>query len=346
MTSDAKIGLLLGLIFIFVIAFIINGLPNLRPQPTKGELPTTMMPTQDENLGLADREQKARETISWGELLDTQSAGPEQPAPAVTGTESSTPKPEPAVAANDTSEGIRSILPLPGADGLERLTKGLEDIMKNLAEVSGPAAAQEKTTELAPMVDAAKPERTPAVETAGAAKPSGAAAPRVARTYVVQDGENLASVAKKVYGAEEGNRMVNIQRIYEANRDILPSADKVRVGQELVIPPVEKAKVAEKTPANVLPGALFEKAGSIGKNRVAAVEKKASEKPATPSREPEKQTAAGRWYVVRDGDSVWKIAATQLGSGARYEEIVKLNPDVLKDSNLVDVGTRLRLPSK
>ncbi|MHC4575549.1 MAG: LysM peptidoglycan-binding domain-containing protein, partial [Planctomycetota bacterium] len=30
MTSDAKIGLLLGLIFIFVIAFIINGLPSFR----------------------------------------------------------------------------------------------------------------------------------------------------------------------------------------------------------------------------------------------------------------------------------------------------------------------------
>lgn len=28
MTSDAKIGLLLGLVFIFVIAFIINGLPG------------------------------------------------------------------------------------------------------------------------------------------------------------------------------------------------------------------------------------------------------------------------------------------------------------------------------
>jgi hypothetical protein len=31
MTSDAKNWLLLGPIFIFVIAFVINGLPNLRP---------------------------------------------------------------------------------------------------------------------------------------------------------------------------------------------------------------------------------------------------------------------------------------------------------------------------
>ena len=32
MTSDAKVGLILGLVFIFIIAFIINGLPSLRRQ--------------------------------------------------------------------------------------------------------------------------------------------------------------------------------------------------------------------------------------------------------------------------------------------------------------------------
>ena len=35
MTSDAKIGLLLGLVFIFVIAFVINGLPSLRPPTSR-----------------------------------------------------------------------------------------------------------------------------------------------------------------------------------------------------------------------------------------------------------------------------------------------------------------------
>ena len=38
MTSDAKIGLLLGLVFIFIIAFVVNGLPRLRSEPDSNEL--------------------------------------------------------------------------------------------------------------------------------------------------------------------------------------------------------------------------------------------------------------------------------------------------------------------
>jgi nucleoid-associated protein YgaU len=51
--------------------------------------------------------------------------------------------------------------------------------------------------------------------------------------------------------------------------------------------------------------------------------------------------------VVQDGDSLWKIASTQLGSGARWEEIVTLNQSTLKtkDATLV-IGMQLRLPAK
>ena len=64
MTSDAKIGLLLGLVFIFIIAFIINGLPNLRGDMNNNELTTNMAHSQDEPPGLGARERKAREVIS------------------------------------------------------------------------------------------------------------------------------------------------------------------------------------------------------------------------------------------------------------------------------------------
>jgi nucleoid-associated protein YgaU len=323
MTSDAKIGLLLGLVFIFVIAFVINGLPTLRPQSTKGEVTTNSVQARDENLGVADRAQKAQETIGWAELLDAQAGGPGVPAVTV-GPEAQAPASE--VAVDNPGEAVPPAAPSTSSDGLARLAKGLEDIVRNLAEASGPAA-QGSTTEPAPAIEVAKSDWTVP------SKPAGAAV-KVGRTYVVQDGENLASVAKKVYGPEEGNRIVNIQRIYEANRDILKSADEVRSGQELVIPPV-----AEKKPDAVLPKALFEKVQEIGKGRVAADKKT----PASSKKEPEK---AGRWYVVQQDDSLWKIAASQLGSGARYQEIVKLNPDVLNDGDSIVVGMRLRLPAK
>ncbi|MCI0499532.1 MAG: LysM peptidoglycan-binding domain-containing protein [Planctomycetales bacterium] len=50
-------------------------------------------------------------------------------------------------------------------------------------------------------------------------------------------------------------------------------------------------------------------------------------------------------YVVKDGDSFWKIAAAQLGSGIRYKEILALNPQLKEDSTLV-VGSKIKIPAK
>ena len=51
MTSDAKVGLLLGLFFIFVIAFIINGLPRFRGETNTNELTTMANSPNDSYIG-------------------------------------------------------------------------------------------------------------------------------------------------------------------------------------------------------------------------------------------------------------------------------------------------------
>jgi len=60
MTSDAKIGLLLGLVFIFIIAFIINGLPRFRSNTNNNELTTNMVNLPDDSMGIAAKERKAQ----------------------------------------------------------------------------------------------------------------------------------------------------------------------------------------------------------------------------------------------------------------------------------------------
>jgi len=344
MTSDAKIGLLLGLVFIFVIAFIINGLPNLRPQSTKGEQATNT--AQDESLGLADREKKAQETISWDQLMENQPRQSSEPTPVVANPESASPKPESVVATDSAAPGSRSASPQTTPGSLERLNKGLGDIVEYLVQASAPAAGQ-KTTEPAPIIDTPKPAaklpRAQATETATMGKLPVTPAASVSKKYIVADGENLASVAKRAYGPEEGNRIVNIQRIYEANRNILKSPDEVKAGQELVIPPVERPKTVQDKLDTALPKTLFEKVDSIGKKKVTTTETKEGEKKAEPTKKPE---AAVRWYVVQEDDSLWKIAVAQLGNGARYAEILKLNGDIVKDEHTVNVGTKLRLPAK
>jgi len=67
MTSDAKIGLLLGLVFIVVIAFLLNGLPGLLSRAeSEGPIETSVrVPT--ESFGL---DEKAREAIEFTRQFD------------------------------------------------------------------------------------------------------------------------------------------------------------------------------------------------------------------------------------------------------------------------------------
>jgi nucleoid-associated protein YgaU len=55
---------------------------------------------------------------------------------------------------------------------------------------------------------------------------------------------------------------------------------------------------------------------------------------------------AAKLYTVEEGDSLWKIAASQLGDGNRYKEIIKLNPNISPDGRNLAVGTKLKIPAR
>ena len=58
-----------------------------------------------------------------------------------------------------------------------------------------------------------------------------ASLPVPTRTYVVKSGDTLSKIAKEFYG-DAGQYM----KIFKANGDKLTDPDKIKVGQELVIP--------------------------------------------------------------------------------------------------------------
>jgi len=318
MTSDAKIGLLLGLVFIFVIAFIINGLPNFGSRAQNVDTAPAMT-FEDDNLGLADQAQNAQERLDWTALLERDSTDQALVSEPVI------PEPQPTVAP-DSSE-VRSVYALDSL--VSGVSRTIEDVVRGLSEASEAVPMQNQTNEPVPTLDIPTPRPVEANREVAPANPT--ARRPVASIYEVQNGDVLATVAKKVYGSVEGNRLVNIRRIYQANALVLNSPDEIFVGQKLVIPPLPNAAEGAERPNPTLSEAVFERVEAVGRRNLAGIHA------ATP---------AGSSYVVQDGDNLWKIAASQLGSGARCDEIAKLNTDVLKDKDVLDIGMRLRLPSK
>jgi nucleoid-associated protein YgaU len=299
MTSDAKIGLLLGLTCIFIIAFVINGLPRFRSAANNNELTNNMVNPADDSLGIAERERKVQETIDWNGRLETESARDFSTlaleGSGIDGIGFESEETGPLVAAvlnEDNSYSVRYTMPL-----------------TQNASVMEEASIEQPT--VAPVVNSG---RTRTVR-------EQSVKPASAKTYVVQDGDRLSDIAKKFYGPVEGNRLANINRIFEANRRTLKSADDIYIGQKLVIPPLPASTQAGSN-SSIFSSGLFERVGSIGGSE------------------------STRWYVVKDGDSLWDIASEQLGQGVRYTEISKLNTDILNDEDSIKVGMRLRLPAK
>lgn len=268
MTSDAKIGLLLGLVFIFIIAFIINGIPTFDRERNNNELTTNMVESQNTPPGIATSQRKVTRQVI-------------------------TPQ-------------IRSITPLPKtAPQPEEPTKTIE--------IKRPLEPAPTPTPVTVAAAKPKPQRT---------KPAG---PKI---YVVKDGDSLAAIALKVYGKKQGNRQVNVDKIFNANRKILAYPDEIFVSQRLVIPPLKESALEKKTSPTDDEN-LFQKVASIGKRHL-------------PSAAPAKKNS---YYVVAEGDSLWEIAADKLGDGSRYTEITRLNTDVIDDEDNLIVGTRLKLPA-
>jgi nucleoid-associated protein YgaU len=181
-----------------------------------------------------------------------------------------------------------------------------------------------------PIVSASVVEEQPEVEVEQP-KPVKYAAPKI---YIVGEGDNLSDIAKKYYGELEGNRLINITRIFEANKKVLNSPDDIFVGQRLVIPSLRvSASDSDKSDGSIS-SSLFEKVRTIGQRHLSTDSPTVS------------KAIQGEYYVVKDGDSLWRIAEKELGNGGRYSEIGKLNADILKDEDNLVIGMRLRMPAR
>ena len=280
MASDAKIGLLLGLVFIFIIALIINGLPSFREDGSNNQLTTNMVSLQNNPPAIAAKE---RGVINLREAVGKKPTQVELPS------------------------------------------AGNQDILPTTAVPESPLVVKETT---AVEAIAAAAQAVAAKDESYKTDANGAIPPKI---YVVNEGDSLAGIARKFYGSREGSKKINIARIFDVNRKLLKSPDEIRVGQKLIIPPLLASVPDKGKIVNVLSGTEFTKVESIGKRHLLANGSQAEQ---------------NSGYVVREGDSLWQIAAEQLGNGSRCSEIAELNAGVLDGEDNLSVGMRLKMPAR
>ncbi len=281
MASDAKIGLLLGLVFIFIIALIINGMPSFHEKGSNNQLTTNMVSLQNNPPAIAAKE---RGVISLRGAVEKKTAQVELP-----------------------STGNQDVLPTTA------VPKSVLVVKENTALETIVAAAAQA---VAAKDEGQKTESDEAI---------------LSKIYVVSKGDSLASIARKCYGSQQGSKKVNVARIFDANRKLLKSPDEISVGQKLVIPQLLASAPDKGKIVNVLSGTEFTKVDSIGKKHLEANGRQAEQ---------------SNEYVVREGDSLWQIAAEQLGNGNRCSEIAELNAGVLNGENNLSVGMRLKMPAR
>jgi len=230
MTSDAKIGLLLGLVFISIIAFVINGLPRFRSATNGSEMTTNMVSSQNDTQPIGSRERQAPGLFGWTEQANEPTYEETQPP-------------------LEQKEDVRFKIQLPNDISVAKDTSIMEiadEVESTVPEPIEPAPPVQISEE---KIEAKTP------------KPARPALPKV---YVVSEGDTLADIAKKLYGPEEGNKKANIAKIFEANRQLLKTVDAIYVGQKLAIPPLVASQADKKETESTIADSIFEKVKSIG----------------------------------------------------------------------------------
>jgi nucleoid-associated protein YgaU len=138
------------------------------------------------------------------------------------------------------------------------------------------------------------------------------------KTYTAESGDTLGKMASKAMGA---NNKANRDAILKANPPLAANPDKIVIGQKYNIPGQATPQPQQTTPAPVV-----------------EVER----------REPAPAASNSVEYLVRDGDSLSKIAREQCGSKSlsMVNQIKEMNKDVLNGSDHLKINMKLKLPPK
>lgn len=341
MTRETKIGLLVGLAFIIVIGILLSDHINAAGDPLRAEL-SKIDGNVREGIN-TPRTQQPGETV----MIAPQPVVPQNRVRTETEAE---PR---------ANGGNTMIVVGPGRDPSNIQIPTRQPVVQGptqsqdssdqgnspvqLSPGSGPVAVNnEQQTNPTPSttnsgvneLSAEAQKHNEPIVSASNGKPVGISNPRTGvelvarpegRQVVAEENDTVSKFASKYMGA---NTKANREAIIRANPSVGPDGSKVFAGKTYVIP-----APAAGAPAPTGAGQTVAQTPPPQPQ----VQQKPQVKPPTPT------TAI---YTVRENDTLWKIASEQLGSGARYSEIVELNKDVLKGNAQLRPNMRLKMPAK
>ena len=357
MTKEAKVGLLLGLLFIVGIAVVLRGLHQDSEEEavsspavtSRGDSDTIDRAARDAVKSLAKPDSGRSSRVARRRpLLRSRSRSSMRPLNGTTSVPVSGASERSAMDTRSTT-GVGSSMRDrdSGVTGSERSANDGERYSmgmptSNRTRRGEPGASSQASSDVVEPLPSAIDRATDVAmygqrRASGLTTRSGASTtyvPRSSRSdaasnsvprhriHVVRKGDSLSSISLKQYGPVAGKRLVNVDRMYAANRDILKSKDMLRIGQSLKIPslPDFEPVASNSSMGQVVGGvALVAQRYETGKKTT---------------------------HVVQEGDSLWKIAQEKLGSGGRFREIARLNANTLSDENSLKVGMKLVLPNR
>lgn len=318
MTRETKIGLLVGLAFIIVIGILLSDHLSINNESTQASL------TQ---VGANVRQGAAVPNAAVAIPVPSQvPVAPQLPLPT---SQELAPRPE--------TTSIVRITPPEQSPIVVRQAPQVNPQVTEAAELSNYASvtpAPEPTAPIVTMLPTPAPTAEPAVmlaESTGVpveltqlAMQNGEqlvpistnpepAPTRLAvtqtRRYTVASGDTLSKIALKFYGVDS---RANRERIINANPALKANPNLLVIGQSYNVPELENSPVVP---------------------------------PAAETRaEPAPVKSSDKVYVVQANDSLWKIAARQLGDGNQWKKIAELNRDVLDGGENVRAGMKLKMP--
>jgi nucleoid-associated protein YgaU len=316
MTKETKIGLLVGLAFIIVIGILLSDHIQSATEPPRAAIG---------DAGFTAR--RAVETPGAGANAEVALAAPNTPIP--TGEElkkgpiaQSVIKVGPAqtaTTAEDTQVVINKVTdPAPPLHADEPLVTG----------TPAPAGTIGDQGAQTPIVSNTQSNSGSALNTLFQPTPVSQQSPvnpvKVAmKSYVALKGDSLSKIAMKFYGDKSA---ASIKLITDANKELKDPRNLI-AGKTYMIPANPKADAAQlaKTGPTTAP--------SAGSALAVAT-------PTTP------RNVSTVLYTVKDGDNLWRIATEEVGSAKAVQQIRDLNKDVLKGTDNVKAGAKLKIPAK